>query len=501
MVRSSCVSSQTGTQPSRLASSPMCQFSFSLYTQVGQFLRSLHRHGPTPVLCLVPVRVNAYTTHPQEKNSPKGPGFWRHCLKAFLQGLANDTLREGVADLSGTRPHRGGQTYTCPGELKLAPSLSACAHSPFTVYERWCARKPLEEALDALGLGSHAVFQGLALETVCSCVSWPTAFPADATAAVSGTPRTLLADAPRTVFPVEVAPNIAVAGKHSVSFLSCGSVKSDGQFSSLIPQQLCEDADQMSGTKKAKVTPNVSAITVGASGSWGQAQELVTGARTGAATGEGTSWHNPGPLVVPTRTHLDEVRRLMRGDLYIGRGCKQRDLQRSPFANPYKVSVYGREAAVDLFADHLDRDTTLSDSLWKLSGRRLLCHCKDSQRCHGDFRRQFPCACDRSQFSAAPPTASVLDFLARLREEPESDDTSADEGAPPKGTGWRGKGPPMEIGTGHMSREIWASPGRWPPMARVYPESVAWSSIAETFWDYANRLGTPDLLVKLARQN
>ena len=35
-------------------------------------------------------------------------------------------------------------------------------------------------------------------------------------------------------------------------------------------------------------------------------------------------------------------------------------------------------------------------------------------------------------------------------------------------------------------------------MARVYPESVAWSSIAETFRDYANRLGTPDLLVKLA---
>ena len=206
---------------------------------------------------------------------------------------------------------------------------------------------------------------------------WPTAFPADATAVVPGTPRTLLADAPRTVFPVEVAPNIAVSGKHSVSFLSCGSAKSDGRFSSLIPQQLGEDADQMSGTRKAKVTPNVSASTV-ASDSWGQAQELVAGAQTGAATGEGTSRDNPGLLVVPSRTHLDEVRRLMRGDLYIGRGCKQRNLQRSPFANPYKVSVYGREAAVDLFAEHLDRDTALSDSVWKLSGRRLLCHCKDS---------------------------------------------------------------------------------------------------------------------------
>ena len=44
----------------------------------------------------------------------------------------------------------------------------------------------------------------------------------------------------------------------------------------------------------------------------------------------------------------------------------------------------------------------------------------------------------------------------------------------------------------------------WLPGAsgRRWPEStlspVAWSSIAETFRDYANRLGTPDLLVKLA---
>ena len=142
--------------------------------------------GPLPRSC----PCQGIHHSPSGENSPKGPGFWRHCLKAFLQELANDTFREGVADLSGTRPHRDGQTYTCPGELKLAPSLSACASSLFTVYERWCARKPLEEALDALGLGSHAVYQGLALETVCSCVSWPTAFPSDATAAASGTPRT-----------------------------------------------------------------------------------------------------------------------------------------------------------------------------------------------------------------------------------------------------------------------------------------------------------------------
>ena len=56
-----------------------------------------------------------------------------------------------------------------------------------------------------------------------------------------------------------------------------------------------------------------------------------------------------------------------------------------------------------------------------------------------------------SPLSRRQPESSIS---SRLREEPKSDDTSADEGTPPKGAGWRGKGPPMEIGTGYSSREI-----------------------------------------------
>ena len=37
------------------------------------------------------------------------------------------------------------------------------------------------------------------------------------------------------------------------------------------------------------------------------------------------------PLVVPTRGHLDSIRRLMTGDRYIGRGSKQRALVKSIF--------------------------------------------------------------------------------------------------------------------------------------------------------------------------
>ena len=55
------------------------------------------------------------------------------------------------------------------------------------------------------------------------------------------------------------------------------------------------------------------------------------------------------PLVIPVRGFVDDVRKFMVGDLYIGRGCKQRALPRSAFANPYKVSTYGRTGAVAMF--------------------------------------------------------------------------------------------------------------------------------------------------------
>ena len=116
----------------------------------------------------------------------------------------------------------------------------------------------------------------------------------------------------------------------------------------LFPQRKRVKISQMGGTENAKKNPNDSVLTVCASGSGEQAQEIVAGTQASADPEEGTSKHNPGPLVVPTRAHLDGVRRLMRGDFYIGRGCKQRNLQRSPFANPYKVSVLGAEAAVSL---------------------------------------------------------------------------------------------------------------------------------------------------------
>ena len=161
------------------------------------------------------------------------------------------------------------------------------------------------------------------------------------------------------------------------------------------------------------------------------------------------------PLVVPTRADLETVKRMMKGDTYIGRGCRQRGLTRSVFGNPYKVCDYGRSQAVAKYRQLLDDSTELSSQLINLSGRRLLCHCKRFQQCHADAiiakcAELCPGAHDRDRTAERVPTSEELNLMAILREEPSSDEGStADEGVPDKGSGWVGSGPPMRVGVGY----------------------------------------------------
>ena len=41
-------------------------------------------------------------------------------------------------------------------------------------------------------------------------------------------------------------------------------------------------------------------------------------------------------------------------------------------------------------------------------------------------------------------------------------------------------------------------PGRWPPERRRYPESAEWLSVSRLLMDYSSRVGTPELLLRLA---
>ena len=173
------------------------------------------------------------------------------------------------------------------------------------------------------------------------------------------------------------------------------------------------------------------------------------------------------------------------------------------------MSQVGRSVAISSFRQALLADHVLHNSLWTLSGTRLVCHCRATEDCHGDvlveeFRKLYPAAHDRNQPCGVPPGHEILSFLARLREEPESDEgSSPDEGVPVKFAGHRGNGPPMMVGVGYVQREFCdgqslASPGRWSPEARVYPSSTAWSAVRECFWRFTTHYGTEKLLVDLA---
>ena len=246
--------------------------------------------------------------------------------------------------------------------------------------------------------------------------------------------------------------------------------------------------------------PVVAAPSMGNSG-----HEQLTGTQELSALGETLAQT---PLIVPVRGHLDSIKRLLKGDVYIGRGSRQRSLPKSRYCNTFKVSQVGRAVAISSFRQALLADPALHNSLWTLSGTRLICHCRATEDCHGDvlveeFKKLYPAAHDRNKPSGVPPGHEILSFLARLREEPESDEgSSPDEGVPEKHAGYRGIGPPMMVGVGYVQREFCdgqslASPGRWSPGSRVYPSSSAWSSVRECFWRFTTHFGTENLLVDL----
>ena len=93
--------------------------------------------------------------------------------------------------------------------------------------------------------------------------------------------------------------------------------------------------------------------------------------------------------------------------------------------------------------------------------------------------------------------------MAKLREEPESDEgATPDDDAPGKFAGHRGGGEPMKVGVGYTQRELCdgqclASPGRWAPGSRVYPETAHWKDVSGCHCWFADHYGTEQLLASL----
>ena len=189
---------------------------------------------------------------------------------------------------------------------------------------------------------------------------------------------------------------------------------------------------------------------------------------------------------------MDDIKRLLKGDCYIGRGSKQRRLAKSVFCNPYKVSQHGRYEAIRLFSQYLKGNETLRSKMWTLSGLRLICHCRSPRgvpRRRANFRvpQDFSARQSKRVSQATASRSTQLPVTAQGR------------------SGFHGRllSRPLMAGTGYTERELCdgqtlASPGRWPPSRRRYPSSPAWESVSHLVLDFARTTGAPALLTQLA---
>ena len=188
-------------------------------------------------------------------------------------------------------------------------------------------------------------------------------------------------------------------------------------------------------------------------------------------------------MVLPIRGCLDSVKRLTQGRL-VHRAWVSAAFT-DPSAGiviPLKSQRWDARWRSTNSVKRFRQDQALYRSLWRLSGRRLICHCPLHEKCHGDVLiQEFPILILRRTTGPrkleTPADSRVLNYMSRLREERASEEgSSPDEGVPEKGSGHCGIGPPMMVGVGYTQRELCdgqslASPGRWPPGSRVYPTS------------------------------
>ena len=170
------------------------------------------------------------------------------------------------------------------------------------------------------------------------------------------------------------------------------------------------------------------------------------------------------PPIVPIRGCLEKIRRMLKGDEYIGRGSSQRGLGRSPLCNTYKVSVYGRKLAIQNFAEGIRTDQKLREHLPRLAAERLVCHCLPTHWCHADsiiaeYTLLYPEAYDREDANGAVPSSPVPSRLAQLRLELDSSQGSSPDEGPEERLGvdrtWKPAVGGIKLyGTGDLRRSI-----------------------------------------------
>ena len=125
--------------------------------------------------------------------------------------------------------------------------------------------------------------------------------------------------------------------------------------------------------------------------------------------------------------------------MYTGRGGK------------HKVARYGRTRCLALHKREIEEDPQCERRIHELTEKRLLCHCRMNQSCHGDNLIQlylwvYPDAYDRRVTDRAP-TSPELNALAEARNErTDSEESELDAEIACAPQGWRGNHSPLTVG-------------------------------------------------------
>jgi hypothetical protein len=146
--------------------------------------------------------------------------------------------------------------------------------------------------------------------------------------------------------------------------------------------------------------------------------------------------------------------------VYIGRGSGKFDLPPSKWENPFVIGRDGSRAEViKKFERRLRDDAGLMGALTSLKGCTLVCHCGVHEPCHADVITKI--------------------FVEEFEPDGVSDGPTSDEdecGQPKarRGSGWLGRGLPVQIGRGARRRDFQdggglCSPGNWIPEKRALP--------------------------------
>ena len=193
------------------------------------------------------------------------------------------------------------------------------------------------------------------------------------------------------------------------------------------------------------------------------------------------------PMVVPSRACADEVMTLKQGDLYIGRGSKQRNLLPSFWANRYNVHKFGRRRAVELHKAEVNGDPQYGRRIHDLSGIRGSCVIASSTRMVTAGTSK---TCSEG-FTLARSTQPVP-IGHRCPASSTSLPRHVKNGRTAKSqvsrTRWpmlhKGAGNPMVIGSGYAERRLCdgqglCSPGTWAPEDRTSPVRTSFGSTWE----------------------